>query len=72
MDVFPNLGRYYSALVEFAICKQLHRVERDFRDANCTKRGAGASPAIYTAMSFFGAIALLVSIIFARITKPKG
>lgn len=32
---------------------------------------AGASPAIYTAMAVFGAVALLISGIFARITKPK-
>lgn len=29
------------------------------------------SPAIYAAMSAFGGIALIVSIIFARITKSK-
>lgn len=33
---------------------------------------AGASPAIYAAMAFFGGIALLTSMAFARITKPKG
>lgn len=36
-----------------------------------TSACAGASPAIYAAMSFFGAVALLTSIVFARITKPK-
>ena len=32
---------------------------------------AGASPAIYAAMAVFGAVALAISGIFARITKPK-
>lgn len=32
---------------------------------------AGASPAIYAAMSMFGAVALATSLVFARITKPK-
>lgn len=36
-----------------------------------TSACAGASPAIYTAMSVFGGIALLISVLFARITKPK-
>ena len=32
---------------------------------------AGASSAIYAAMSVFGAVALATSLVFARITKPK-
>lgn len=36
-----------------------------------TSACAGASPAIYAAMSVFGAVALATSVVFARITKPK-
>ena len=36
-----------------------------------TSACAGASPAIYAAMSFFGAVALITSIIFGRIVGPK-
>lgn len=36
-----------------------------------TSACAGSSPAIYIAMAIFGAVALITSRIFARITKPK-
>ena len=36
-----------------------------------TSACAGASPAIYAAMSVFGAVALATSIVFARVTKRK-
>lgn len=36
-----------------------------------TSACAGASPAIYAAMSVFGAVALATSGVFARITKPR-
>lgn len=36
-----------------------------------TSACAGASPAIYAAMAFFGAVALVTSIVFARITKSR-
>lgn len=36
-----------------------------------TSACAGASPAIYAVMSVFGGVAVVVSLIFARITKPK-
>ena len=32
---------------------------------------AGASPAVYIALTVFGGVALLTSIIHSRITKPK-